>query len=210
VAETPEREPQAETLNEEARLENLPVVLDRRPSRMSAIVFTSVALAVTGAAAIYALPQFNIELPNFRSLAKLFPRETTVSVPIPDPVITAMLRDVQSTQQQNLAALQENGTVLEQNTAVLQRGAATLESFRQGLAAQQTSLKTISNQLSSLAGRVDSLQNAVAPLTTSSIPQPNAHARLVGTSRRKSSQLPRPVGPVSVGGAPLYPAPGAG
>jgi len=54
-------------------------------------------------------------------------------------------------------------------------------------------------------------QNAVTPLTTSSITPPNARARLVRTSRKKTSRLPnKPVGPVSVGGVPLNPAPAPG
>jgi hypothetical protein len=210
VAETPEKEPQAEALNKETQLDKEPVALNRRSSRMTAIVVSSLALAVIGAVAIYALPEFNIALPNFSTFAELFPRETT-SAPIPDPAVSATLKDIQSAQQQNVAALQENGAVLQQNTAMLQQGAATLESLRQGFSAQQANLKTISNQLSSLTARVDSLQNAVTPLTTSSIPQPNARARLVRTSRKKTSRLPnKPVGPVSVGGAPLNPGPAPG
>jgi hypothetical protein len=212
VAETAEKEPQAEIPNKKTQLDKEPLALNRRSSRMPAIVVSSLALAVIGAAAIYALPQFNIALPNFSSFAELFPRETA-SAPIPDPAVSATLKDIQSAQQQNEAALRENGAVLQQNTAMLQQGATTLESLRQSFTAQQTNLKTISNQLSSLIVRVDSLQNAVTPLTTSSITQPNARARLIRTSRKKTSRLPnKPVGPVSVGGAPLDPAqaPGSG
>ena len=210
MAETPEKEPQAETLNKETQLDKEPVALNGRSSRMPAIVVSSLALAVIVAAAIYVLPNFNIALPNFSSFAELFPSETA-SAPIPDPAVSATLKDIQSAQQQNAAALQENGAVLQQNTAMLQQGAATLESLKQGFTAQQTNLKSISYQLSSLIARVDSLENAVTPLTTSSIPQPNARARLVGTSRKKRSRLPnKPVGPVSVGGAPLNPAPAPG
>jgi len=210
VAETPEKEPQAETLNKETQLDKEPVALNGRSSRMPAIVVSSLTLAVIVAAAIYVLPNFNIALPNFSSFAELFPSETA-SAPIPDPAVSATLKDIQSAQQQNAAALQENGAVLQQNTAMLQQGAATLESLKQGFTAQQTNLKSISYQLSSLIARVDSLENAVTPLTTSSIPQPNARARLVGTSRKKRSRLPnKPVGPVSVGGAPLNPAPAPG
>jgi len=58
----------------------------------------------------------------------------------------------------------------------------------------------------------NSVQNAMTPLTTSSIPHSNARAGVVGTSRKKidSPLLPKPVGPVSVGGAPLSPAPAPG
>jgi hypothetical protein len=157
---------------------------------------------VIGAAA-YDLPKFDVVLPNFPSFTEPSPSKTA-SAPIPDPVVGATLREMQSAQQQDVAAVQESGALLKQNTAILQQGAATLESLKQGLTVQQTTLKSIANQVSSLIARVDSLQNAVTPLTTSSIPQPNARARSVGTSRKKTSRLPEPVGPVSVGGAPRY------
>ena len=149
---------------------------------MPAIVVCSLALAVMGAVANYALPDFNIALPNFSSFPELF-RGETASAPIPGPDVSAALKDIQSAQEGNAAALQENGAALQQNTAMLQQGAAALESLRQGLTPQQNNLKAISNQLVSLMVRVDSLQNALAPLTTSSIPQPN-RARLGKTSRK--------------------------
>jgi uncharacterized coiled-coil protein SlyX len=155
------------------------------------------------------LPNFNIALPNFSSFAEPFPREAA-SAPIPDPTVTTALKDIQSSQQQNAAALQENGAVLQQNAAMLQQGEATLDSLRQNFTAQQTDLKRISNQLSSLMARVDYLQNAVTPLTTSTIPQSKARARVARTSTKNVSRLPKPMGPVSVGGAPLSPTPAPG
>ncbi len=202
MAETPEKEPEAETLSKETQLDKEPVALNGRSSRMPAIVVSSLALTVIGALATYALSEFNIAPPTFSSFAALFPRETA-SAPIPDPAVSATLKDIQSAQQRNAAALRENGTALQQNTAMVQQGAAALEPLRQGFTAQQANLKAISNQLSSLIVRVDSLQNALMPLTTSSIPQPK-RARFVRTSRKQTSRLPnKPVGPVSVGGAPL-------
>jgi hypothetical protein len=209
MAETLDKEPQTKApSSNEIQLDQQPVALSRPSSRRPAIVGASFALVVIGAAA-YDLPKFDVVLPNFPSLAELSPSKTA-SAPIPDPAVGATLKEIQSTQQQNVAAVQESGAFLKQNTAILQQGAATLESLKQGLTVQQTTLKSISNQVSSLIARVDSLQNAVTPLTTSSIPQPNARARSVGTSRKKTSRLPEPVGPVSVGGAPLNSAPGAG
>ena len=150
-------------------------------SRVPAIVVSLSALAVISAATAYALPNFNL-------FAERSPHET-VSIPIPDPVVSATLKDIQVSQQQN---------------------AAVLVSLTQSSATQQADLKRISRQLSSLAAQTDALQSAVTPLTTSSIPQPNARARAVGASRKKTSLLPKPVGPVSVGGAPLSPAPAPG
>ena len=106
MAETPEKEPQAETLNKETQLDKGPVTLNRRSNRTPAIVVSSLALAVIGAVAIYTLPEFNIALPSFSSFAELFPRETA-SAPIPDPAVSATLKDIESAQQQNVAALQK-------------------------------------------------------------------------------------------------------
>jgi hypothetical protein len=135
------------------------------------------------------LPNFNgFSLPNFSRFAAQSPHET-VSAPIPDPAVSATLRDIQLSQQQNTAVL---------------------VSLTQSSATQQADLKRISRQLSSLAAQADALQSAMTPLTTSSIPHPNPRARVLGASRKIISPLPKPVGPVSVGGAPLSPAPGSG
>ena len=209
MAETSEKEPRAGTPNKETQLGKQPSLPNGRTRRMWAIAISLPALVVIGAAGIYALPVFNIAPPNFSSFAEMFPRGAA-SAPIPDPV-TVALRDIQSSQQKNADTLQENGTLLQQSAAILQQGVSNQESLRQGLTAQQTNLKTISNQLSSLIARVDSLQNAVTPLTTSSITPPDARGRLVRTSRKKTLRLPsKPVGPVSVGGVPLSPAPARG
>ena len=174
-------------------------------SRVPAIVMSLSALAVIGAATANALPDFyrfslpnfnrlslpnfsGFSLPNFNRFVAQSPHETA-SVRIPDPAVSATLKDIQLSQQQNTAVL---------------------VSLTQSSAAQQADLKRISRQLSSLAAQADVLQSAVTPLTTSSIPHPNARARLVGTSRKIVSPLPKPFGPVSVGGAPLSPAPAPG
>ena len=134
----------------------------------------------------FSLPNFslpNFSWPNFDRLAARSPHETA-SVPIPDPVVSAALKDIQISQQQN---------------------AVVLASLTQNSANQQADLRRISRQLSSLAAQTDALQNTVSPLTTSSIPHSNFRARVV---RRKTvAALPKPFGPVSVGGAPLSPAP---
>jgi hypothetical protein len=196
VADTADKESQAEALRKEKQPDKAPLVPKTWFGRIPMIVVCLSVLVLGGvAAAAYALPNFSIALPDFSRFAELFAQETA-SAPIPDPLV-AMLKDIQSAQQQNTVALQENGADLRQNTAILQQSAATLEFLRQGFTAQQTDLKRLSNQLSSL--RADSLQNAQAPLTTSSIPK--ARARVA--SRKRTSRLSKPVGPVSVGGAPL-------
>ena len=196
MAETPDKETQGDKQPEPAP--------QGASSRVPAIVVSLAALAVIGAATANSLPNFNrfslpnfnhfslpnfnhFSLPNFNRFFAQSPHETA-SVPIPDPVVSA-LKDIQLSQQQN---------------------AAVLVSLTQSSAIQQADLKRISRQLSSLAAQADALQSAVTPLTTSSIPHSNTRARVVGTSRKIILPLPKPVGPVSVGGAPLSPAPAPG
>ena len=175
-----------------------------RPSsnRKSILLLSLFALMLNGGAAIYTLPSFDIAMPDFSGMvAELLPH---ASVPIPDPVVTATLEDIQSTNQQYLAALQESGSTLHQNTVLLLRGATALDSLKQGVSSQQSDVKKLSTQLMVLTAKVDSLQNAVTPETTGSISQMRARNRASAAARRKSiSRLPKPAGPVSVGGAPL-------
>jgi len=188
VAETPDKETQGDKQPEAAQ--------QRASGRVPAIVVSLSALAVLGAAIANSLPNFNsfslpnfdhFSLPNFnRFAAQPHPPHKTASAPIPDPAVSATLKDIQLSQQQN---------------------AAVLVSLTQSFATQQADLKEISRQLSSLAAQADALQSAVTPLTTSSISHSNTRARVVRTSRKIVSPLPKPVGPVSVGGAPLSPAP---
>jgi hypothetical protein len=209
VAEALDKAPQAEAPTSDTPFDQRPVALNRPSGRRPAIIGASFALVVIGAIALYDLPKFDVVLPNFPSFAELYPHETA-SAPIPDPAVGATLKDIQSTQQQTAAAVQEGGAFLKQNTAMLQQGTATLESLKQSFTAQQAALKTITSQVSSLVARVESLQNTLEPQTTSSIKRPNARVRSAATPRKKSSRLPEPAGPVSVGGAPLAPVPGAG
>ena len=199
MAQTPDKAAQADKPPEAAA--------QVASSRMPAIMVSLAALAVIGAATANSLPNFNrlslpnfslpnfdhfslpnfdgFSLPNFNRLAAR-PADETASVPIPDPAVSATLKDIQLSQQQN---------------------APVLVSLTQSAATQQADLRRISRQLSSLAAQVEALQSAVSPLTTSSIPHSNPRARVIRTSRRIISPLPKPFGPVSVGGAPLSPAP---
>ncbi|HET7887663.1 MAG TPA: hypothetical protein VFL62_15675 [Bradyrhizobium sp.] len=201
VTSVPGTQSEAET---PARWKQLKFVAHGGPSRKPVLMFALFALLLNGAAAIYTLPSFDIASPNFASLAELLPH---ASAPIPDPLVTSALKDIQSSHQQYLAALQETGASLQQNTILLQRGAATLDSLKQGLAAQQSDVRKLSTQLYVLAAKVDTLQNAVTPETTGSLPQMRGRARLSAMARKKAARLAKPLGPVSVGGAPLSFAP---
>ena len=152
------------------------------------------------------LPDFSrfsapISPPNSKRVAAP-PPPNPAPVLVPDPVVRAGLRDIQTSQEQN---------------------ADVMMSLMQGSAAQQADLKKITRQLSLLTAQVSSLQNqvqlplttsSISPTTTSSVPRPNPRARVVQASRKVvPSVLPpplKPAGPVSVGGAPLSPAPAPG
>ena len=152
------------------------------------------------------LPDFSrFSPPNYNRVAAP-PPPTPAPVLVPDPVVRAGLRDIQTSQEQN---------------------ADVSMSLMQSSAAQQADLKRITRQLSLLTAQVSSLQNQVTPpLTTSSIlpsmtssiPRPNPRTRVVRASRKvHPPALPptlasplMPVGPFSVGGAPLSPAPTPG
>ena len=185
---------------------------NRQSSRKSILALAVFALAINTTAAFYTLPSFDIPLPNVSSLAELLPRQKG-SDPIPDPVVAA-LKDIQSAQQQHVASLQEN-------TALLQQDSITLASLRQSVVDEQVDVKKVSAQIADehadvkkmsaqitkLIAKVDSLQNAIAPEVTSSIPKGRARNRLSGVVRKRMARQPTPVGPISVGGAPLsFPA----
>ena len=184
----------------------------RRSSRKSILALSVFALGLNATAVVYTLSPSDFALPNISSLAELLPHQKA-SDPIPDPVVAA-LKDIQSAQQQHVASLQEN-------TALLQQDSITLASLRQSVVDEQVDVKKISAQIADehadvkkmsaqmtkLIAKVDSLQNAIAPEVTSSIPTGRARNRLSRVVRKKMARQPTPVGPISVGGAPLsFPA----
>jgi hypothetical protein len=195
----------------------------KQSSRKSILALSVIALGINTTAAVYtlspsdfALPNVSdFALPNISSLAELLPHQKA-SDPIPDPVVAA-LKDIQSAQQQHVASLQENNFLLQQNTALLQQDSITLASLRQSVVDRQVDVKKISAQItdehedvkkmsariSTLIAKVDSLQNAITPEVTSSIPTRRAHNRLSRVVRKKMARQSKPVGPVSLGGAPL-------
>jgi hypothetical protein len=215
VAETPDKEPQGDKPAEAVQLAS--------PSRLAATVVSLAALGIIGAATANFLPRFDLpSLPNFDRFTP--PKFDRIALPkfdhfpwpdfhrnaapksnrvaeqppprpapvlVPDPFVHAALRDIQLSQ--------------EQHTTVL-------TSLSQSSESQQADLRRISRQLYALTAQVNALQGTAGPLTTSSIPK--ARARFVRTSRKPVvpavPALPKPVGPVSVGGAPLNPAPGSG
>ena len=195
----------------------------KKSSRKSILALSVLAIGINSTAAVYtlspsdfALPNVSdFALPNISSLAELLPHQKA-SDPMPDPAVAA-LKDIQSAQQQHVAALQENNSLLQQNTALLQQDSITLASLRKSVVDEQVGVKKISAQIadehedvkkisakiSTLIAKVDSLQNAITPEVTSSIPTRHAGNRLSRVLRKKMARQPKPVGPVSLGGAPL-------
>jgi hypothetical protein len=191
-----------------------------RSSRKSIFALSVFALGLNATAAVYTLSPADFALPNVSRLAELLPHQKA-SDPMPDPVVVAALKDIQSTQQQHVASLQENSSSLQQNTALLQQDATTLASLRQSVTDEQidvmkisaeiadehVDVKKMSAQISTLIAKVDSLQNAIASEVTSSIPTRHARHRLSRAAYKRMARQPTPQGDVSVGGSPLsFPA----
>ena len=186
-----------------------------RSSRKSILALAVFALGLNATAAVYTLSPSDFALPNVGSLAELLPHQKA-SDPIPDPVVAA-LKDIQSAQQQHVASLQQNSSSLQQNTALLQQDSTALASLRESITDERVDVKKISAQItdehvdvkkmyaqiSTLIAKVDSLKNAIAPEVTSSIPKGRARNRLSRVVRNRMARQPKPVGPVSVGGAPV-------
>ena len=195
----------------------------RKSSRKSILALSVLAIGINSTAAVYtlspsdfALPNVSdFALPNISSLAELLPHQKA-SDPMPDPAVAA-LKDIQSAQQQHVASLQENSFLLQQNTDLLQQGSMTLDSLRKSvvdehadvkkisaqIADEHADVKKVSAQISTLIAKVDSLQKTINPDVTSSIPTRHARNRLSRAAQKRMARQPKPVGPVSLGGAPL-------
>jgi len=212
VTKTPET--QSQTEQPEATQPEV-TAPSKRSSRKSILALSVFALGLNATAAVYTQSPSDFALPNVSNLAALLPHQQA-SDPTPDPVVAA-LKDIQSAQQQHAIALQDNGSSLQQTTALLLQDSNSLASLRQSVTDEHVDVKKISAQItdehvdvkkmsaqiSTLIAKVDSLQNAMAPEITSSIPAGRAHNRLSGVLRKRTARQPKPVGPISVGGAPL-------
>jgi septal ring factor EnvC (AmiA/AmiB activator) len=203
----------SETQSQSQQLES--AAPSKRSSRKSILALSVFALGLNATAAVYTLSPSDFALPNVSSLAELLPHQKA-SDPIPDPVVAA-LKDIQSAQQQHVASLQENSSLLQQNTALLEQDSTTLASLRESITDEHVDVKKISAQITdehvdvkkmsaqiaTLIAKVDSLKNAITPEVTSSIPKGRARNRLSRVVRNRMARQPKPVGPVSVGGAPV-------
>ena len=187
----------------------------KKSSRKSILAFAVFALGINSTAAYYTLSPSDFALPDLSKLAELLPLQKA-SDPVSDPAVAA-LKNIQSAQQQHVASLQENSFLLQQNTDLLQQGSMTLASLRQSvvdehvdvkkISAQITDehadVKKVSAQISTLISKVDSLQRTINPEVTSSIPTRHARNRLSRAAQKRMARQSKPVGPISLGGAPL-------
>lgn len=188
----------------------------KQSSRKSILAFAIFALGINTSAAVYTLAPSDLALPDISKLAELLPLQKAFE-PVSDPAVAA-LKNIQAGQQQHVASLQENSFLLQQNTDLLQQGSMTLASLRQSvvdehvdvkkISAQITDehadVKKVSAQISTLISKVDSLQRTINPEVTSSIPTRHARNRLSrAAQKRMARQSKPPVGPISLGGAPL-------
>ncbi|MHC4053134.1 hypothetical protein [Bradyrhizobium sp. 25ACV] len=189
----------AAAAEQEPAVQETPVPI-KQSSRKSVLALSVCALAINGAAAIYTSPSDFRSL-NVGSLVELLPR-LEASVPKPDPVVAA-LKDIQSAQQQHTASLQENNQALQQNAALAQQDSMVLLSLRQSITDERVDVKKISSQLSTLIAKIDTLQNAMTSDVTSSIRRAHARYGLSAAMRKRMVREAQPLGPVSVGGAPL-------
>jgi uncharacterized coiled-coil protein SlyX len=207
VDKTSEAEPQVDAPSEAKPLDAL--VQTGKSGQKSIMALSVFALGLNACAAVYSMSPADFALPDVTVLAELLPHPQAFE-PKPDPVVVA-LKDIQSAQQQHIALLQENSSSLQ----LLAQDSNVLASLRQSLTDERGDVKKISAQiadehvdvkkmtaqLSTLIAKIDSLQNAVAPDFTSSISTGNGRNRIY-VSKRMARQG-KPLGPVSVGGAPL-------
>ncbi|MDA9474312.1 hypothetical protein XI03_07265 [Bradyrhizobium sp. CCBAU 65884] len=184
---------------DEPEISEAPALI-KRSSRKSVLALSVCALAINGAAAIYTSPSDFSSL-NVGRLAELLPR-LEASEPKPDPVIAA-LKDIQAAQQQHTALLQQTNQATDQNSVLLQQDSMVLLSLRQSITDERVDVRKISSQLSTLMAKIDALQNTTTSDVTSSIRRAHARYGLSAAMRKRMVREAKPLGPVSVGGAPL-------
>jgi septal ring factor EnvC (AmiA/AmiB activator) len=183
-----------------------PAALSKQSSRKSILALSVFALGLNATAAVYTMSPSEFALPDVSGLvAELLPHERAPA-PVPDSVF-ATLKDIQTVQLQQAAALQQHSALLLQNTALLQQDSATFDALRHSLTNEKSDVKNISSQLSKLTSKVDSLQNSITSEITASISKSLARNKMSSAARKRMARSLKPNGPVSLGGAPLTIAP---
>jgi len=183
------RIPVADDFDNQIRQDQQPILQQRR-RRTSRVLITVCGLAVIAAACAYLW--FNYD-DLVRSVS--FTSHSAAAPVIDSGEETVTLKDFQSFQLQTTDLLQ---------------------SAAQDIATQKADLKSVLDQVSVLTAKIDGLQTA-APATGPLLPpaelrpgsQPAIPDRVPVIAARKKPPAPKTTGPISVGGAPLTPAPSA-
>ena len=163
----------------------------------------------------FALPNISdFALPDISRLAELLPLQKA-SDPVLDPAV-ALLKDIQSAQQQHVAALQQNNLLLQQNSALLHQDSIALASLRQSVVDEQAGVKKISTQIADEHDDVKKISAKVSVLIAKvelagefnssgsnflDFSKARSKPPIPGNAKKMARQ-PTPVGPVSLGGAP--------
>jgi hypothetical protein len=177
----------------------------RQSRRKSFLALSVFALGLNATAAAYTLSPSDFALPNVSSLAELLPHQNA-SDAIPNPVVAA-LKDIRSAQHQHTDLLQQESFTLASLRQSVMDEQVDVKKISAQIANEHEDVKKMSAQISTLIAKVDLLQNAITPAVTSSIPTGHARNRLSREVRKRLARQPRPLGPISVGGAPLsFPA----
>jgi hypothetical protein len=177
----------------------------------------------------FSLPDFssNFSWPDFNRSRVAAQPQKTAPPPMPDPMIVEALTEIQVAQRQAatvLASLNESSAAQQAELKRLSRQVTLLsvqmDTLRGTVTLTTSSISTTSSSkpMPAFSDPTPTFSNPMItpcdPMTTCRIPASNVGGRVVRTSRRESPPipppLPKPVGPVSVGGAPLVPAPATG
>ena len=179
----------------------------------------------------FSLPDFSwpsFSWPDFKHLATMSrvapPPQKPAPPPMPDPMIVEALTEIQVAQRQAatvLAQLNESSAAQQAELKKLTRQVTLLsvqmDTLRGAVTLTTSSIPaaTSSKPMPAFSDPTPTFSNPMItpsdPMTTSTVPAPNARPRAFRTSRREAPPIPPPLpkafGPVSIGGAPLGPAP---
>jgi len=167
----------------------------------------------------------SLSWPDFRRVAAQ-PAPKVAPPPMPDPVILEAVTEIQVAQRQAatvLAQLNENAAAQQAELKRISRQ-VTLLSVQMDTLRGAVTLTTSSIQSPAAnnpaaapshppAAPANPMFTFSDPMTTPSVPISTVRTRMVRTSRKATAPapppLPKPLGPVSIGGAPLGSSPGA-
>jgi hypothetical protein len=94
--------------------------------------------------------------------------------------------------------------------ALERRTATSIQTITENLETEKVDMQKLSTQVSDLTAKLDELRNVAATASAppqNLSPQPIVPPRPAAIASRKQQPRPKPTGPISVGGAPLLPAP---